>query len=162
MHVYGLTKGQAGQILSMLAVGMIIGSPFLSYLSNNFFCARKPVMVLSAFITLMIVLALAFYTDRIPVPALYVLLLVMGCFTSAVVGVAFTITKELFPVQIAGTAIGLVNLFPFAGGAVFQPVLGFVLENSGRVGETFTPAGYQQAFFALSGCAVIAFFPAYL
>ncbi|MDF1589941.1 MAG: MFS transporter [Desulfobacterales bacterium] len=157
MHVYGLSKGQAGHILSMLAIGMIVGSPILSYLSNNVFHARKPVIVLSGVITLMLSAVLAFYTDKIPPAGLYGLCLGMGCFTSAIVVVAFTTTKELFPVQIAGTATGLVNLFPFAGGAVFQPVLGYVLESRGRIGEAFTLAGYQQAFLVLFVCGVIAF-----
>ncbi|MEW6671122.1 MAG: MFS transporter [Thermodesulfobacteriota bacterium] len=157
MQIYGLSKSQAGQVLSMLAIGMIVGSPILSHLSNHIFHARKPVMVLSGVITLMISAVLAFYTDKIPLAGLYVLCLVMGCFTSAVVVVAFTISKELFPVQIAGTATGLVNLFPFAGGAVFQPVLGYVLESQGRAGDAFTPAGYRQAFLVLFACGVITF-----
>jgi sugar phosphate permease len=156
-HVYGLSKGQAGHILSMLAIGMIVGSPTLSYLSNNVFHARKPVIILSGVITLVISAVLAFYTDKIPLAGLYALCLGMGSFTSAIVVVAFTTAKELFPVQIAGTATGLVNLFPFAGGAVFQPVLGYVLESQGRVGESFTLAGYRQAFLVLFVCGVITF-----
>jgi hypothetical protein len=45
---------------------------------------------------------------------------------------------------------------PFAGGAVFQPILGWVLERQGRVGDSFTLAGYQQAMQLLFACAVIA------
>jgi sugar phosphate permease len=57
---------------------------------------------------------------------------------------------------MAGTATGLVNLFPFAGGAVFQPFLGYVLERHGRIGDAFTLSGYQQAFFILFLCSIIA------
>mgnify|MGYP001816228865 FL=1 len=70
--------------------------------------------------------------------------------------IGFTTNKELFPVQMAGTATGLVNFFPFAGGAVFQPVLGYVLEQHGKVGNAFTIAGYRQAFLVLFLCSVIA------
>ena len=48
---------------------------------------------------------------------LYLICLGLGMFASAIVVIGFTTAKELFPVQIAGTATGLVNLFPFAGGA---------------------------------------------
>lgn len=156
IQVYGLGKDQAGHILSMLAFGMIIGSPALSFFSNRVLRARKPVMVFSSAVTLVITALLTFYTARIPVAGLYVLCLLMGCFTNAIVVVAFTAAKELFPVQIAGTATGLVNLFPFAGGAVFQPALGYVLESHGRTGEAFTLAGYQQAFLVLFICGIIA------
>ncbi len=156
-HVYGFDKAQAARILSMLAIGMILGSPFLSYLSNNVFRARKPVLVISAGITLGLVAALAFLTAEIPASALYLICLGLGIFASAVVVIGFTTNKELFPVQMAGTATGIVNLFPFAGGAVFQPLLGHFLEKHGSTHGVFTAAGYRQAFLILFGCATIAF-----
>jgi len=155
-HVYGLEKAQAARILSMMAIGMIIGSPCLSYVSNNVFRGRKPVLILCSLVTLVLTGLLAFYTAKIPLAGLYLLCLGLGIFSSAVVVIAFTVNKELFPVQMAGTATGIVNLFPFAGGAIFQPILGFVLEHYGREGDKFTLMGYQRAFLILFICAAIA------
>jgi sugar phosphate permease len=157
MQVYGFSKAQAGQILSMLAIGMIVGSPILSFLSNRVFQGRKPVLVLSSFVLLCLTALLAFYTDELPLAGLYLICLGLGIFSSAVVVIGFTTTKELFPVQIAGTSTGLVNIFPFAGGAVFQPLLGYLLESHGRVEGAFTLAGYEQAFLLLFFCSLIAF-----
>jgi sugar phosphate permease len=157
MQVYGLSKAKAGQILSMIAIGMIVGSPLLSFLSNRVFQGRKPVLVLSSFVVLCLTALLAFYTDGIPLLGLYLISLGLGIFSSAVVVIGFTTTKELFPVQMAGTSTGLVNLFPFAGGAVFQPVLGYLLERHGRIEDAFTLAGYEGAFLALFVCGIIAF-----
>jgi sugar phosphate permease len=157
MQVYGLSKAEAGQILSMIAIGMIVGSPLLSFLSNRVFQGRKPVLVLSSFVVLCLTALLAFYTDGIPLLGLYMISLGLGIFSSAVVVIGFTTTKELFPVQMAGTSTGLVNLFPFAGGAVFQPVLGYLLERHGRIEGAFTLAGYEEAFLALFVCGIIAF-----
>jgi MFS family permease len=140
----------------MLAVGMIFGSPLQSYLSNKVLNGRAPVIVISSVVVLGLTAALAFRTASIPVFALYLLCLLLGVFGSAVVVIGFTAAKELFPVRMAGTATGLINLFPFAGGAVFQPILGWVLERQGRVGDSFTLAGYQQAMQVLFVCAVIA------
>jgi MFS family permease len=100
---------------------------------------------------------LAFCTEEIPLAGLYLVCLGLGIFSSAVVVIGFTTTKELFPVQIAGTSTGLVNLFPFAGGAVFQPLIGYVLERQGRVEDAFALAGYKQAFFVLFICGLISF-----
>jgi len=157
IQVYGLSKAQAAQILSMLAVGMIIGSPSLSYLSTNIFRARKPVVVLSSIIIVGLTALLAFLTAEIPQAVLYALCLGLGIFSAAIVVIGFTTNKELFPVQMAGTATGIVNLFPFAGGAVFQPLLGYFLERNGAVEGRFTPEGYQQAFLILFIAGVIAF-----
>jgi sugar phosphate permease len=156
IHVYGMSKSQAGQVLSLLAIGLIVGSPLLGFLSNQVFRARKPVIVLSSLIVVGLTAALAFYTDRIPIAGLYLICLGLGMFASSTVVVAFTATKELFPIQIAGTATGLVNIFPFAGGAVMQPVLGLVLEQHGRINGAFVPSGYRQAFGLLFGSALIA------
>ena len=157
MQVYGCTKAEAGQILSMLAIGMIVGSPMLSFLSNRIFQGRKPVLMVSGFVLVCLTALLAFATEDLPVAGLYLLCLGLGVFSSAIVVIGFTTTKELFPVQIAGTSTGLVNLFPFAGGAVFQPLLGYILERHGRVKDAFTLVGYKQAFFVLFVCGLIAF-----
>jgi sugar phosphate permease len=157
MQVYGLSKAKAGHVLSMIAVGMIVGSPLLSLLSNRVFQARKPMLVVSSLVVLCLTALLAFYTDKLPLIGLYLITLGLGVFASAIVVIGFTTTKELFPVQMAGTSTGLVNLFPFAGGAVFQPILGYMLERHGRVEDAFTLAGYKEAFFVLFLCAIIAF-----
>jgi sugar phosphate permease len=156
MQIYHLSKAQSGYILSMLAVGIIIGSPLLSFLSNRVFRARKPVMIISTLVLLVITATLSFAADRIPVFGLYLICLGFGLFSSSVAVIGFTTTKELFPVKIAGTATGLVNVFPFAGGAIFQPFAGYLLERSGSVGGVFTLAGYQQMFNFLLISAAIA------
>jgi sugar phosphate permease len=156
MQVYGLSKAQAAQILSMVAIGMIIGSPALSYLSTNIFRARKPVIVLCSTIVVGLTAVLAFFTAEIPLVVLYVICLGVGIFSSAIVVIGFTSNKELFPVQMAGTATGIVNLFPFAGGAVFQPLLGYILEQNGTAEGTFSPGAYQQAFMVLFIAGVVA------
>ena len=140
----------------MLAIGMIVGSPLQSYVSNNVFRARKPVLVISSAVVLVLTAALVFFTQQIPLSGLYALCFGLGVFSSAIVVIGFTANKELFPVQMSGTATGIVNLFPFAGGAIFQPVLGVVLEHYGKVDGNFTLAGYQKAFLILFACAVVA------
>jgi sugar phosphate permease len=156
MHVYNLGKKEAGSILSMLALGMIIGSPFLSFFSNRIFKSRKKIILGASTINLVITGTLAFFTGELSIPALYVLCFSMGLFTSAIVVIAFTSNKELFPVHIAGTSTGLINLFPFAGGAVFQQVLGVILDRYSAE-NAFTLQGYEKAFLVLFACSVIAF-----
>ncbi len=156
MQVYCLTKSESGSILSMLAIGMIVGSPALSLASDKIFRKRKPVIIIASMVSLAITAVLAFHTGGLPVPLLYALCFLMGLFTNAVVVVGFTAAKELFPVQIAGTSTGLVNLFPFLGGALAQPFLGYLLERRGKISGSFTVAGYEDAFFALFICMCIA------
>lgn len=156
-HIHGLDRAQAGQILSMLAVGLILGSPLQTWLSNRLCHGRKPVLVFSSLVTIGIAALLACATGSLSLSMLSLLCLLLGMFTSASVVIGFSATKELFPVQIAGTSIGLVNLFPFAGGAVFQPVLGAILQSHTPSGDIYSIAAYQGAFSVLLVCAVVAF-----
>jgi len=157
MHIYHMTKSESGNILSMIAIGMVVGSPFLSFLSDKVFKGRRPIMLLSGIAMIVITGFLAFYTDGISKFGMYVICFFLSFFSSAIVVIAFTMNKELFPVRMAGTSTGLINLFPFAGGAVFQPFLGYILERFGKVEGSFTLAGYQTAFLCLFISAIIAF-----
>jgi sugar phosphate permease len=151
--VYHLDPSQAGHILSMIAIGMIFGSPFLSHLSTKVFRARKPVLMLSSAIVVAIVLLFTLFTATLPIWVLYLQFFGLGVFASAIVVIGFTAAKESFPVNMAGTATGVVNLFPFAGGAVLQPVAGYVLEMS--VGPD--AAAFGRMFALMLACAVIGF-----
>ena len=83
-------------------------------------------------------------------------------FTMAVCGntsgaIGFTMNKELFPIPIAGTATGLVNIFTFTGGALCQPLIGHLLERGDKVADAYTASACQNAFPVLFICAWIAF-----
>jgi MFS family permease len=138
-------------------VGLIVGSPLVSFLSDRFFRARKPVLVLASAIVAGITALLAFRTDGLSVLALSLICLGVGMFAGAIVVIAFTATKELFPIQMAGTSTGLVNLFPFLGSGLFQPFLGYLLERQGHTAGAFTVTGYRHAFLALFACGVATF-----
>ncbi len=156
MQVYGLSKAEAGNILGMLALAMIVGSPILGWLSDAVFRSRKKVIVLSSIVTLAITIPLAFFTAALNRPLLYLLCFLMGMFNSAIVVVAFAAAKELFPLEIAGTSVGLVNLFPFLGGAVAPPILGAVLELHAKTAAGYSALAYSRAFLIYFFFALIA------
>jgi MFS family permease len=156
MHVHGLSKTGAGNVLNMVAVGLIVGSPVLSMLSDRILASRKKVMVLSSIGVVATMLVLTLFTDRLAMPVLYIIFFCIGMFSAAIVVIAFTATKELFPVEIAGTSVGAVNLFPFAGGAAFQPLLGYVLELVGGETDSYSVAGYRAVFVVCLIASVIA------
>ncbi len=163
MQIYDLSKAKAGHILSMAAIGMIVGSPILSYLSNNIIRARKPVLILSSIFMLIITGMLYIFTQGIPVLLLYLICLGIGTFSGAVVTIGFTTNKELFPVSIAGTATGLVNFFPFLGGAIFQVILGAVVDSQGfTTSGGFSLQGFRYSFLVLFLCGLVACISSFL
>ena len=128
MHVYGLSRESAGAVLSMIAWGMIIGSPFLGYLSDRVLKSRKKPFIGCTTILVIEMGLLYLFPTRFSLPMLYVVFFVFAVCASSIVVIGFTAAKELFPVEMAGTSVGTVNLFPFLGGAVFMPFLGWVLD----------------------------------
>jgi sugar phosphate permease len=146
MQVYGYSKAEAGNILGMMALAMIVGSPIFGWLSDKVFRSRKKVLILASVITLCLTVPLAFFPAAMNRPALYLLCFLFGLFNSAVVIVAFTAAKELFPVEIAGTSVGLANLFPFLGGAVAPPIVGAILEAQEKTAAGYSAQAYSRAF----------------
>ncbi len=153
MHVYHLSKLETGNIISMLAFGMIIGSPLFGFLSDRLFKSRKVLLVLCSVLSCILMFVLWFYVDSLSMPLLYLICFGLGLSTNAIVSIGFTSAKELFDVKIAGTAIGLINFFPFAAGAIFQQIIGAILEKYGKIGDAFKPEGYKMSFLVLFVCA---------
>lgn len=155
MNTYGMTRGQAAAVLNMTAVGLIIGAPLVSYLSDRVLFSRKSVMVVCSVILTALVLFLNIFPDGLPVVALYAVMLLLTISGSAVVVIGFTSTKELFPVEMAGTSVGTVNLFPFLGGAVSQPVLGRLLDAYPKTATgAYSLEGYKAMLLVMLGAAV--------
>lgn len=156
-QVHGLSQTEAGNVLNMLAVAMIVGSPILSIISDRVLKSRKKMMMISAVGMMALTAWLAFLPQALNLPLLYVWCFLFSLCTSAIVVVGFTSAKELFPVAIAGTGVGLVNLFPFLGGAVLQWLAGVVLDHAGTEAGKYTAEAFSGAFLLYFGCAVIAF-----
>lgn len=157
MHVYGLSKSEAGAVLSMIAWGMVIGSPLLGYLSDKVLRSRKIVIIGCSVVFAAVVSLLNIFPSGLPTWALYLVFFMFSVSASSVVVVAFTSTKELFPVSIAGTSVGCVNLFPFLGGAALMWLLGAALDMYGKTDTViYSMAGYKVILGILMACAIIA------
>ncbi|MEN6424623.1 MAG: MFS transporter [Phycisphaerales bacterium] len=132
MHSYGMDKAHASALLSAIAWGMVIGGPALGVLSQKVLKSRKKTLILCMSILVALLLLTTLLPAGLSRAALIGWFFLFSVCSSAIVVMGFTITKELFPVAIAGTAIGTVNFFPFFGGAVFQPLLGSILDAYGK------------------------------
>jgi len=80
----------------------------------------------------------------------------MGITISSVGTIAIVTTSELFPLRIAGTAMGMMNVFPFIGGVLFQPLLGYILDKAGKIHGAYTPSAYRLIIWILFITSVLA------
>ena len=120
MQVYGLSRESAGAVLSMIAWGMIVGSPFLGYLSDRVLKSRKKPFIGCTSVLVLEMGILYLFPTSLTLPMLYMAFFVFAVCASSIVVIGFTATKELFPVEIAGTSVGPVNLFPVRGGGGYS------------------------------------------
>jgi sugar phosphate permease len=160
MHAYGLSKTSAAAVLSVSAAGLVLGSPFLGLMSNYF--GKKPVLIGCNLLLITVCGSFYFFTGELPHIMLYVLFFCLCFSTTAVTPVIIAYTKELFPIGVAGTSVGLVNIFPFLGGSFFQIIFGAILSQGGQVDGIYPLSSYQNMFLLCLISAIISFLIALL
>lgn len=160
MRVYGMSKTAAGGVLSTFAFALIMGSPLLGWVANRF--GRKPVLLGCSAVMLVVSALLSWFVDSMAVPVLYILFFCFFLSGGAVGPILATVAKESFPIAISGTSVGMVNIFPFIGAAVFQVLIGAVLSGGSQGQMVYSVAGFRQMFqICLAGALVslvVAFF----
>jgi MFS family permease len=156
-HVHGLGQAESGLVLAMISVGLLTGAPFMSHLSSTVLKSRRKALLASTIGLIGLTGLLAARPDIPGAAWLYAFFFLFGVFGGASPVVAFTSAKELFPVSMAGTAIGVMNVFPFLGAAIFQPLFGAIMERHGRdAAGAFTLEGYKAGFSILFfACAAL-------
>jgi sugar phosphate permease len=143
--VYGLSRPGTANVLTMIAVALIVGGPLLTYMSEKVLASRKKVLFGCSVIHLGCWLLFLLSPAALPLAALYAVFFFMGLTAGAAIPVVITATKELFPLDMAGTSVGMVNIFPFVGGVVSQPLIGLLLDATRHAGAQPVKA-YQTVF----------------
>ncbi|MGJ3499674.1 D-galactarate permease [Piscirickettsia salmonis] len=144
---YQLTINDAANLSSTIWLGIALGSPLIGYWSDKI-RQRKPLLLLSA--TLGIIASLiVLYSPSLPVTLLYVLMFFFGV-GAAGQSLSFAYIKDYQQDNILGTAIGFNNMAVVISGALFQPLVGFIMSQlwDGKIiGDTpvYSSLSYQIA-----------------
>lgn len=123
--VYHLTSDQAVNISSITFLGWIIGGPTIGAFSDKIKRRRMPLVVTGGLAA--ILLSIIFYYPGLTLDQLYVMFFITG-FCCGAHPLCFALGKENNPAPIAGTAVAVTNMLIMAGGAIFQPVVGKLLD----------------------------------
>ena len=160
MHVYGLSKTETGNILSTFALALIFGSPLLGWLANR--VGRKPVLMGCSLLLMTVSGLMAWSVNSLPIPALYILFFCLFLAGGPTGPVVATVSKELFPIEISGTSVGTVNLFPFLGAAVLQVGIGAMLTARNPGQAVYDATSFRYMFLILLGVATLSFVASFL
>lgn len=157
MHKYGISNTAAGSITTMLFVGLAVGTPFFGWLSDHI-KQRKSIMLYSTIGSLISMLGFIYLT--IPIYLSSILLFAYSFFAGGSL-VCFAAARESDTSNSPGTTLGFVNMLNMLGGAIMQPIVGWLLdlqwngaiENGVRV---YSLTGFKIALLAMPLCVTAA------
>jgi len=145
MNVFGLSKAAAGKILMLIPIGMIFGCPLSGVIADKIIHSKKKVVMIGVFMNILTWMALVFMIDSMSLGFIKVLMFVYGFFGGWFV-VMYANLKEHIDLRMSGTATGFLNFFVFAGGAVYQQVMGIIVGKAPVVNKVIATSGFKNAF----------------
>ncbi|MBA4696265.1 MAG: MFS transporter [Legionella sp.] len=158
---YQISIITASGLCSMIWLGIGIGSPLLGWLSDQFE-TRRLALALSAALGFVAVILLLYCS--LPLSWMYGVLLLLGLGAGGQT-VSFAVVKDYNPPKWVGTASGFNNLSVLLGGAIFQPLVGILL-NHGQTTVVnnitlYDMSTYNRALLVMPCCYFISFVVAF-
>lgn len=154
MTRYNLLKFHASLSISMIWLGLIIASPLLGWVSDKL-KRRKSLLVCSSIIGVITTSFLIFST-HIHFGLTYIIFLLLGIASSGQI-LSFALIKENVRPLITATAVGFNNMAVVLGGALFQPLVGWMISKfwDGKIENSlpiYTTQNYNKAFVVVPLC----------
>lgn len=123
--IYSFSRPTAAFIISFIFIGWAIGSPIFGWLSDTIGSRKLPMIFGS--ITSLIIMSVVLYYPGLSKLSLILLLCSFGICSSGFV-LSFSIIRDINPKRYNATALGFMNMFNMLSGAIFQPIVGLILD----------------------------------
>lgn len=151
---YHVSVVVASGLCTMIWIGIGVGSPLLGWVSDRF-SSRRIALATSSVVGLVATLVLL-YVPNVSLNFMYLVLFLFG-FGAGGQTVSFAVVNDNNPPHLVGTASGFNNLSVLIGGAIFQPLVGVILQ---RISEfrmvngvpVYLVSSYQKALLVLPSC----------
>jgi len=154
IDTYGVTKQVAGNIIMFWGIGFAVGAPIFGWLTDKIIGSPKKTLIIGAIGYIILWIPFLFFAKSVSIGALYPLIFLLGAFCSSYVCGVPHITADL-PKAIGATAAGMINIWCFIGGAVYQQIIGKILDGYTKVNGHFPLEAYQSAFMIMVGTLVV-------
>lgn len=126
MHTYGLSKAASSTILLAIPIGVICGSPLWGRWSDKLGGRKLPILLGQA--AMLLVFSSLAINTQLPRWGLLLQFWLLGV-TGASSFILYAQVKETFPLCIVGTALTALNFFVVLGAAMFQHMIGIIMDN---------------------------------
>ena len=156
-NVYGLTKGEVAEILTYAALGAILGSIVVGWVSKKI--GNAGVMLSGAVIFLLSWLYMLTNLRTLSIMELKIIYATIGfCGMYAVVG-GFAVVRQLVPASQVGTAIGVCNTFAWIfGTGAFQQVWGLIINTVSKGQTPYPVEAFELAMWVQAATLVVSSF----
>lgn len=153
-----LSRADAALAISSIFIGFAVGAPLLGWLSD-FMGQRKPLLFLGTFLA-MLCLSLVIYGGELGLLTLILLLFFFG-FSASGFFTSFAMIREIFPIMMAATVLGIMNTFDAVCEALYEPLVGAFLDWTwdGKIVKgvhLFTVQGYHFSLIMLPLSLILA------
>ena len=154
---YDIDRATSASTLATSFLGWGVGAIALGWLSDRME-RRKPLLIVGTALS-MLTLTAILYLPGLSLLLVTVLLFLNG-FASACMVLTFASARELNALRSSGAAYGLVNTCVVGSGAIFQPLIGYLLDLNwaGQMVEgarLYSVEAFQTAFLILPVCCGI-------
>lgn len=157
-----LTLVEAAFKASFIFIGMAIGCPLIGYVSDRLKNRVKVMRVCSVVCTILITIVIYHYQLRhLPFNVMCGILFLYGIFNSAIIP-SYAVATEIHPRNLSGVSLGITNMTTVAIGAIFIPLIGYIMDflvagHEAITEASYTSANFQTAFILLPVCFIACF-----
>ena len=123
--IHGIDRAAAAGVVSFMFAGWAVGAPLMGWLSDRI-GMRRPVMIFGALVNVVTYLAVI-QMPWLSLTAVSAIVFVHGMGAAAMV-LGFACAREHNPPQMSSTAMAIVNVAVIGSGALFQPLVGLLLD----------------------------------
>lgn len=124
-QVHGFTPSEAAVTASLVFLSWAVASPVVGWVAEKI-GRRKPLMYFGILANIVVFSVFVLFPD-LPRVFLYPLFMLSGIGGCTMI-ISFSCVREVNRPGRAGAALGFVNMFVVGSGALFQPLLGYVLD----------------------------------
>ncbi len=149
----------AATVCTMIFLGTIIGCPLVGIISDIFVC-RKLIMRIGAIFSFSLILAIIFYPSQN-----YMVLIISYFFLgllSSTQMLSYPIVIENNSKLISSSATSVVSMLTMVGGAISQPLFGYIIHQSSHDSIIKATHSYQYAMGILPFAFMMAFIVSFL
>lgn len=154
MEGCGIAPGPAGVLLSLIGLGNLLG-PMSGGVLGRLVPSRRLMLALGMGMTTLLLLWIIPRNGVMGLAELGIWAFLFTFSLASVPPVLFAAAKERLPLSLAGTVSGFVYLFPMLGAALYQLLIGVILDAGQAAGQARTAESFMPMliFYGVS-CAV--------